>query len=174
VSQQEPAARPKERFNLEEHFPFKLTTASNLLQIGAVRQFQKHYGIRGREWRVLVVTGLYGPTGPAEISARAALDKATVSRALEVLRRKGMVEKRPDAHDRRRSVISLTGDGVALHDRIVQFVKKRARQIDEVFTAEQNEQFCALLDMLIENLRKINEKEAGDTARERAAGQTRD
>jgi DNA-binding MarR family transcriptional regulator len=81
----------------------------------AARPFQEGIGRRHRlglsAWRALAVLAADATTTAAEIAARTGLDKMTVSRALASLEATGRIARRPDPHDGRRALVSLTPAG---------------------------------------------------------------
>jgi DNA-binding MarR family transcriptional regulator len=76
------------------------------------------------------------------------MDKVQVSRAVARAGAAGLVDRRIDHEDRRRSVLSLTGRGRAVHDRIVPLAREvEARLLDGLDAGER-----ALLSALIDRL----------------------
>jgi DNA-binding MarR family transcriptional regulator len=71
------------------------------------------FGIHGRELAVLLVLAAGEPASQQEAAARLGIDRTTMVALLDVLEDKGLVARRPDAHDRRRNVVELTERGTA-------------------------------------------------------------
>ena len=71
------------------------------------------YGIDGRELAVLLVLEHGEPASQQEAAARLDVDRTTMVGLLDVLEDKGLVTRRPDAHDRRRNVVELSAAGRA-------------------------------------------------------------
>jgi DNA-binding MarR family transcriptional regulator len=65
------------------------------------------------------------------------MDKVRVSRAVARALARGLVHRAVDGMDRRRSVLTLTGEGRALHDRVVPLVLAREAQLLAVLAPEE-------------------------------------
>ena len=68
-------------------------------------------GIDGRELGVLLVLADREPTSQQEAARRLGIDRTTMVAMLDTLESKGLVSRHPDAEDRRRNVVELTGAG---------------------------------------------------------------
>jgi DNA-binding MarR family transcriptional regulator len=58
-----------------------------------------------------VIDGAGRPLSPTTIAARLLVTTASITSLLDTLERRGLVARRPDPDDRRRLLISLTGEG---------------------------------------------------------------
>jgi DNA-binding MarR family transcriptional regulator len=68
-------------------------------------------GIDGRELGVLLALAGGEPTSQQQAAQRLAIDRTTMVAMLDTLEAKGLVSRHPDADDRRRNVVELTGTG---------------------------------------------------------------
>ena len=69
------------------------------------------YGITGRELAVLMVLAEGEPASQQEAARRLGIDRTSMVTFLDTLEAKGLVERHPHAHDRRRNVVELTTAG---------------------------------------------------------------
>jgi DNA-binding MarR family transcriptional regulator len=69
------------------------------------------YGVDGRELAVLLVLAAGEPASQQEAARSLGIDRTSMVALLDALERKGLVTRRPDAGDRRRNVVGLTGHG---------------------------------------------------------------
>lgn len=69
------------------------------------------FGVDGRELAVLFVLAEHEPTSQQQAARRLGIDRTTMVAMLDTLEGKGLVSRHPDAEDRRRNVVELTGDG---------------------------------------------------------------
>lgn len=108
-------------------------------QIGYVlrRAHQRHTAIFGAgmvggltptQFAALARLGEVGPCSQNRLGRLTAMDVATIKGVVDRLRARGLVETAPDPDDRRRSVVALTGEGLALLD--------AAREAGRAVTAE--------------------------------------
>lgn len=112
-----PKASPD--FALERFVPYRLSVLTNIISRTFGRLYGDRFGLSIPEWRVMAVLGRFAPLSANEVCGRTAMDKVQVSRAVEKLRRSGLVEHAVDARDRRRSRLKLSAAGQRMHDAIV-------------------------------------------------------
>jgi MarR family transcriptional regulator for hemolysin len=74
--------------------------------------------ITPEQWSVLIVVHGNPGVSPSEIARRGYKDKTNVTRILDVLEGRGLLERRPDAADRRAFRIHLTSQGKRLMPRL--------------------------------------------------------
>ena len=72
----------------------------------------------GRE-ALAVLEGAGQPLSPTTIAERLLVTTASVTSLLDTLERRGLVERRPDPVDRRRLVVAITHEGLALVDQFL-------------------------------------------------------
>jgi DNA-binding MarR family transcriptional regulator len=68
-------------------------------------------GIEPRELGVMFLIGDHEPTSQQQSAQRLGVDRTTMVALIDTLERKGLVTRHPDAADRRRNVVELTGAG---------------------------------------------------------------
>lgn len=71
------------------------------------------FGITGRELAVLMSIDDLTPLSQQDVADRLGVDRTTMVTLIDGLEEKELVERRPDAEDRRRNVVVLTGAGQA-------------------------------------------------------------
>lgn len=77
------------------------------------------HGIDGRELAVLLVLASTEPPSQQQAAQRLGVDRTTMVALLDALQDKGIVERRPHDHDRRKNVVALTDHGRATLDKAV-------------------------------------------------------
>jgi DNA-binding MarR family transcriptional regulator len=110
---------PARGFALERFVPYRLSVLTNIISRTFGRLYGERFGLSIPEWRVMAVLGRFAPLSASDVCTRTAMDKVRVSRAVEKLRRTGLVEQAVDARDRRRSRLRLSAAGQRTHDAIV-------------------------------------------------------
>jgi len=99
--------------------PERLARLGESLDRALARLCAARAGLGPAEWRLLAALARYGPMPAVAVAGRTALDKVRVSRAAARAVRAGLMARRADGADRRRTVLALTVEGMALHDRVV-------------------------------------------------------
>lgn len=129
-----------------------LSFAANRFTRAASRVYQEDYGLGSMDWRILVML----TREPGATVTRAAdligIDKGAVSRSLHRLLKRGLVQQGElHANGRSRSW-RLTGEGQALHARILAQALDRQRALFAGFQPEEVTQLCDLLTRFMKNL----------------------
>lgn len=78
-------------------------------------------------------------------------DKSTVTYLVNKLIQLGYVEKKPATHDRRKSLISLTGRGRELRDDIIEISEKLLARVFKSLSDEERDVLNELLKRIHEN-----------------------
>lgn len=115
--------------------------------MGPIREMLQGVGITEQQWRVLRVLQENGPLEPTRISEQACLLLPSLTRILQKLDEKKLVERSKDREDRRKQIIKITDLGAELIEAnlatsISLMEKTRAQMGDE--------RYEALLDLLNE------------------------
>lgn len=77
------------------------------------------HDISPEEWAILVLLWRKDGQNPGEMSARTVRDPTTMTRLIDAMVRKGIVDRRADTDDRRRSNICLTNKGRELEPTLI-------------------------------------------------------
>lgn len=96
-----------------------------LLRLASQRHailFQKHISqdLTPTQFSTLMRVSEHGPVSQNHLGRLAAMDIATIKGVVDRLRQKGLLIAQPDPNDKRRSVISLTGEGARMIGRLQQ------------------------------------------------------
>ncbi len=143
-----PADASDRGFDLEEFLPYRLSVLSNRVSDAFARLYETRFGITIPEWRVIANVGRFGPISANGVCERSAMDKVTVSRAVQRLVDKGHLDRRTDAQDRRRSSLTLSPQGAAIYAEIVPM----ALRIQAALVADMDEAERRALDRLMDKL----------------------
>lgn len=136
-------------FEIEAFLPYRLGLVAHRLGLSAARDYFSRFGIGLREWRVITVLGRGGPQAAQAIVARAALDKATVSRAIAVLLRRGLVERAGDPSDARRQPVVLTQSGLLVLEALLPQARARAARLVQALDDDERASLDRILGKLL-------------------------
>jgi MarR family transcriptional regulator, organic hydroperoxide resistance regulator len=107
------------------------------------------------QFQLLEAVDAAGEIGSNRVAEAAGVAPPTATRALDVLERKGLVERRPMTADRRGVAVLLTTDGRRLLERRRRFVRRKLRALYESLDERergQAEELLRRLAVLIEDL----------------------
>ena len=68
--------------------------------------------------------GNSGGLSPSVVAERSIMSRPALSGVMDTLERRGLLRRTPDANDRRRSVVQITDEGVALMDALMRDLHK--------------------------------------------------
>lgn len=106
------------------------------------------------QWSVLVaVHAAPGPT-QAEIAARVFKDKTNVARILDLLDRRGWIERRDDERDRRAYRVHLTREGQAVTRAIIPIAHALNAEATACLDARERDLLLDLLEKVKEHLQE--------------------
>lgn len=141
------------QLTLSEFIPYCLSVVSNEISNKIALSYQTQFGIDLHQWRVMAVLGEESNISAQDVSARTAMDKVAVSRAVKKLIHSNMVSREFDVNDKRRSILSLTSDGQTIYQQIVPLAKTYESNLLQQLSDDE----IAELVKLLNKLRKANE-----------------
>ncbi|HZD26183.1 MAG TPA: homoprotocatechuate degradation operon regulator HpaR [Alphaproteobacteria bacterium] len=101
--------------------PFSRSLPMQLMRAreAVMQRFRPHlqaHGLSDQQWRILRALAEAGALEVHELAARCAIHPPSLSRILPRMEAAGLVERRPNAADQRRVIVSLAAEGRALFD----------------------------------------------------------
>jgi DNA-binding MarR family transcriptional regulator len=139
---------PADPLLLERFLPYRLSVLSNLVSSRIAAHYSRRFDLGIPEWRVLAVLAQEPGLSAAEVAERTAMDKVAVSRAVAALRRTGRLERRTDAHDRRRSRLRLSAAGAEVYRQVVPVARRLELDLLDALAPEDR----AALDRILRAL----------------------
>ena len=107
--------------------PSRLIVQAALVANRLVAEELAQVGLRRHHYAVLATLAELGPASQSSLSDRSAIDRADMVQAIDELVERGLVERTPDATDRRRNVISIAAAGrreLSKLDRVVAAIQE--------------------------------------------------
>lgn len=89
----------------------KVIQIAEIISRSASQVYEAGYGIRNSELRILLLLGTGETLSVNEISRRAGIDKAWISRSLDAMMKSGLTKRVSHPTDSRKSLVSLTDKG---------------------------------------------------------------
>jgi DNA-binding MarR family transcriptional regulator len=104
---------------LADFLPYLLSVTSNAVSGRVAEAYRAQFGLRIPEWRVMAVLGDAGALTQRELTRATLMDKVAVNRACKGLEDRGLAARTANARDGRSHHLELTGEGRAMHARIM-------------------------------------------------------
>ena len=133
---------------LDQYMPYRLSVVANAVSALVSSAYKDQYQLSVWEWRVIAVLGGVTSLTAQGICQKTAMDKVTVSRAINRLLKRGILQRAVSAGDRRSHDVSLTQEGVEIYRAIVPSALKCESDLLTVLTPGEQGQLFDLLEKL--------------------------
>jgi DNA-binding MarR family transcriptional regulator len=142
------AGSDSEPLDLETFLPYRLSVLSERISNAIARVYARRFGLSIPEWRLIAVLGRFGPLSANGVAGRTYMDKVRVSRAVQRLLERGLIERAMDAEDRRRSILRLSPEGAAIRAEVAPLALDIESRLMAVLSAEDREDLNRILTLL--------------------------
>ncbi len=109
----------------------RIVQLAEIISRGASEVFERRFGVKNTELRILVHLGGQPSLAVNELARRTRVDKGWISRSLRGLERRGLVSRSAHPGDSRATLVSLTKTGRALVERFAPVAAARNRRLLE-------------------------------------------
>jgi len=141
------------KMKLGEFLPYRLSVLTNKISCSLTTIYEQQYKLSSTEWRIIAVLAEQTDLSAAEVAERTAMDKVPISRAVKNLLANGRLKRHFSEEDRRRSVLSLTKEGLGIYEKIV----PEALAYESNLLEKLNQQERHYLDLLLTKLVNIQD-----------------
>jgi DNA-binding MarR family transcriptional regulator len=114
---------------LQDYLPYRLSVAANAVSRLIARAYERRFGLKIPEWRLIAVLADEGPLTQQALCGRTVMDKVTVMRAAQGLLRRGLVRRLPNRADGRSHRLVLTRAGARIYRDIVPLALEHEAQL---------------------------------------------
>lgn len=104
-------------------------------------------GIPVEQFRILEALSQRGPQTMGELAGAALVEKPTLTKIVDRMVAAGLVFRAPDAHDRRRVMIEMAPEGIALYGRLGGVSAAQERRVAELLDGDPD-RAAVLRDLL--------------------------
>ena len=111
----------------------------------------KSIGAQRAHVSVLAALDEFGPASQADIGRRCAIDRSDMVALINDLSRQGLVRREPDPADRRRKVITITGDGRDRLGALGALLTDVQAELLAPLSADERRQLVGLLTRIIDH-----------------------
>lgn len=145
---------------LDSFVPFRLNRLAAEVSSHLSGIYRERFGLEIPEWRVLVTVAPEGGCTAQQIAASTRMHKTRVSRAIAYLLANDLIERAPNADDRREMPLRLTKAGRRMYSQLMPLALERERALLACMSKEELRGFVAALDRL-ENFFGLTGDKAG-------------
>ncbi|MDF2118007.1 MarR family transcriptional regulator [Roseiarcaceae bacterium H3SJ34-1] len=108
---------------------FRLIHLADVISRAATAVFEARFNLNNSELRALIVLREEQPLTSAELSRRGRIDKAWISRSIDRLEKRRLVNREAHPTDSRMTLISLTTQGVELMTELTPIATQRQKRL---------------------------------------------
>ena len=141
--------RAPSKLHLENFLPYRLSVLSNTVSGAIAAAYFAHFGLSIPEWRVMAVLAANPGLSAAEVTARTAMDKVAVSRAVAALLAAGRLRRTMAKSDRRRTHLELTPSGTRVYGQVVPVALNYERHLIAPLSAQDRATLDRILRVLL-------------------------
>ncbi len=135
---------------MNESAGFLLSMASNAIDRRLAEEVKKKCpGVTAAQWKILMLVGNEKCKNAAELAAAMNCDMASITRLLDRIEAKGLVQRRRSTVDRRLIDISMTDRGNELVPRLPEAPVEMMNRVFRNFTEEEIDQLNRFLRRII-------------------------
>lgn len=109
-------------------------------------------GITVDQWVILKIIEERKQISQVELAQVSQKDTASITRILDLLQKKDLIQRIDDEYDRRKYMISLTGEGTEFVMRNLPFINRIRGQIVQGLSQEEIQALKSILDKIRQNL----------------------
>ena len=140
--------------DLQQFLPYSLTNIAMQMSEQFSELYQQQFNLTVPQWRVIANLAQYGECSAKELCDMAQMDKSTVSRAVKSLLSRELIVAKANPTDKRASLLSLSAEGIALHEQIVPLANEWQARLVSGLDSQALQQFMHTLSTLSEQLNK--------------------
>jgi DNA-binding MarR family transcriptional regulator len=132
----------------EELLTFQVSVLSQILSRVVEGSVSEDLELTSRQWRVLVILNRIGPTTSGQVASATHLDHSQVSRASYELLEKGLISMSSDEGDRRKQLLSVSGQGSEVLRRGIVGSQNRQARLRAAMSEADYKVFCKVMTTL--------------------------
>lgn len=134
--------------SLVDALSFRVARFNLLIERVGIAIFVEEFGLKLNEWRVMGLVRASAEVTHSDLSKTLVMDKGQVSRTVNGLIKRGLIEPKFSRTDKRVAYLQLTETGEALHADVIAVVRQENEVVVDCFTPEECEEFLRLLNKL--------------------------
>lgn len=114
---------------LDGYVTVRIVQLAEVISRGAAQVFERRFGVKNTELRILVQLGGREGLAVNELARRTHVDKGWISRSLRALEKRGLVTRASHPTDTRASLVTLTAEGRRLVTRFAPVARARNERL---------------------------------------------
>lgn len=141
------------KLDLFSFLPFRLNRLAAEVSTALAEEYQQRYGLDIPGWRILATLGFRDDACTAQFIAQCTrTHKSTISRAVNALLERELIERVENEDDRRELRLQLTAKGRALYQELVPRLKRKEQDILSCLSSHERDRLADALGKIERHL----------------------
>lgn len=141
-------------FSLAQSLGFTVNRLANRLRAELSAGFEAGgFDVTPDQWLVLGRLSEGDGISQKELGSRIAKDKTNTARIVEIMERKGLLERRSDPQDQRQRLLYLTVYGSSTHQQLIPIARAVLKRAQQGFPDDEVTQLITTLNRVYDNLK---------------------
>lgn len=149
------SAQTEGKLDLDRFLPYRLNYLAERISAELAEFYQQRYSLTVAQWRVLAWLSHSDVLTAKQIRDATNMDKARVSRAVQALVERGLINRSPSNHDQRHHDLHLTHEGHVLLAKLIPEAQAWEAELVANLTAGEHEQLMRLITKLERQLDRL-------------------
>ena len=147
------------KIDMRESTGTLIVLASKSLERAAEQEIKAKLGLTPMQWKVILALDVFEDLSQKELADKIYVDGRTLVPVIDKMEESGLIERRPDPHDRRQNRIRLTKKAEGAVDSIIREIVRLRKSFYSGISEREEETLRKILKKIIDN--------AGSVARSR-------
>ena len=149
------AEEQKNLLTLDNFFPYQLSVSSNKISGLFADIYQDKFALSITQWRIMAVLGENPDISADDVSHKTQIEKSILSRAINKLLQRKLIQRVFSETDKRRSMLSLTATGIDVYNEIIPLSHQYEKQLLSCFSQNEKDQFYSSLEKLYKHAKAL-------------------
>ena len=134
---------------------YQLNILSNQVNVRVDRMVRSLFDVSLTEWKILAIVAGEAGTTQQRVIDLVCLDRSVVSRGIQSLKKRGMIEAKTDNEDARRFKLYLSATGLTLYEQSHHLAIEGDEALLTGFNAQERDTLFSLLARISDNMDKV-------------------
>ncbi len=145
---------------LEDFVPYRLATLSNKISTAISEAYAERFNLNIPQWRIFCILAQYPGLSAREVAEKTMMDKVAVSRAVNQLLDRELIQRNFDSGDRRRSILNLSDEGYAVYSQVAPYAVEYERRLLAGISEADMANFDHIIQVLNSSADRLRKEES--------------
>lgn len=143
------------KLNLKNSIGTMISLTSKTMERVAEQRIKNKIGLTSSQWKVILALDLFEGLSQKDLAEKIHVDSSTLVPIIDRMEKTGLIERMPDAKDRRQNRLYLTKKSESVVGAITSIILQLRKEIYRGISKNELEEIRPVLQRIIENADKI-------------------